>query len=214
MTARRIRPREWALLALISVAALALGIWLRGGRETGMDLSDTMDVAAIAAAPGFPATGPADAPVTILVFSDYACPVCRRTEPLLEAAAQGEGGVRIVERDWPILGPESLRAARVALAADRQGIYAEVHDALMRPTGLDEATLRRAVEDAGGDWARLQRDLAEHGPEIDALLSRTAQDALQLGLPGTPGYLIGPIRIAGAASERQFRLAIQKAKAR
>ena len=214
MTAPNIRPREWAGLALVSLAALALGIWLRTGRETGMDVSEIMDVAALAEAPGFPSTGPADAPVTVLVFSDYACSVCRVTEPLLKAAAQEEGGVRIVERDWPILGPASLRAARVALAADRQGIYSAVHAELMRAGPLDETRLQRAVEDAGGDWARIERDLAEHGNEIDALLARTSQDALQLGLPGTPGYLIGPIRIAGAASTHQFRKAIQLAKAK
>lgn len=65
---------------------------------------------------------------------------------------------------------------------------------------------------AGGDWARLQRDLVTDAEAIDRLLARTAQDALQLGFRGTPGYLIGPIRMEGGASQRQFKGAIERAR--
>ena len=212
MSARAIRPREWAGLAVLLAAAFVLGAWLRGGQDIGRDVSEIMDVETLQDAPGFPASGPADAPVTILVFSDYDCPICQAAEPRLEAAARQAGGVRIVQRDWPVLGPLSLRAARVALAADRQGLYAQIHAELMQGGSLSEDRLRSVVEEAGGDWSRIEADLSSHGEEIDALLARTRQDAFQLGFPGTPGYLIGPIRIAGGASERQFRKAIEHAK--
>ena len=105
-----------------------------------------------------------------------------------------------------------MRAARVALAADRQGLYAPFHATLMRTGQHGEDAMRAALAAAGGDWARLEADLAAHGEAIDRLLARTARDALQLGFRGTPGYLVGPIRIEGGASERQFADAIERAR--
>ena len=204
--------REGLGLGAIALAALSLGQYLRRGQPLGRDVSEIMDVPALLNAPGFPSEGPADAALTMLVFSDYACGVCRQVEPWWRAAVAESGAVRVVHRDWPILGPASQRAARVALAADRQGVYDLVHDTLMRTGRHDEASLRAAVAGAGGNWVKLEADLAAHSDAIDRLLSRTAQDALQLGFGGTPGYLIGPIRIAGGASQRQFADAIVRAK--
>ena len=206
-------PRcRWIALALLLAGAFALGLWLRLGQPLGSDVSGHVPVTDIADAPGYPSTGPADADVTLVVFSDYACPVCRATQPALDAAVRADGRVRVVDRDWPIFGPASTHAARVALAAQYQGIYQPVHDALMRAPNLEDATLQRAVEQAGGSWAKLQADLKRHGPAIDALITGSGEDALRLGLPGTPGYLVGPIRIVGAASEKQFRDAIARAR--
>lgn len=203
-----------ALLGLgaLSLGALGLGAWLRRGIPLGDDVSDRIDVAEVAAAPGFPGEGPADARITMLVFSDYACGVCRQVEPWWRDAVRAAGDIRVIHRDWPILGPESQRAARLALAADRQGRYLPFHNALMRSPGLGEPALRAALAEAGGDWARLEESLATHASSIDSLLARTAQDALRLGFAGTPGFLIGPIRIEGGASERQFAGAIERAR--
>lgn len=201
----------------IGVAALAIGAAWAGGRlagelSQGEDVSGVMDAPALLNAPGFPSEGPEDTALTLLVFSDYACGVCRKVEPLWRTAAREAGDVRIVHRDWPILGPASQRAARVALAAGRQGLYAPVHEVMMRTGRHDEQALRQAVTAAGGDWARLERDLVGDAEAIDRLLARTAQDALQLGFGGTPGFLVGPIRIAGAATGRQFAKAIERAR--
>lgn len=212
MTRGALSRRKWIGLGALSVGALGLGQYLRRGQPLGRDVSSVMDVAALLSAPGFPAEGPAEARVTMLVFSDYACGVCRQVEPWWQAAVQEAGDVKVVHRDWPILGPASVRAARVSLAAARQGLYAPVHDVLMRTGRHDEEALRLAVINDGGDWERLERDLDADGTAIDRLLSRTAQDALQLGFRGTPGFLIGPIRIEGGASQRQFADAIERAR--
>ena len=212
MTRSALSRRDWLGLGAVGVGALALGQYLRRGQSLGRDVSEIMDVPALLDAPGFPFEGPADAAVTMLVFSDYACPVCRQVEPWWREAVREAGDVRVVHRDWPILGPPSLRAARVALAAGRQGLYAPVHQILMRTGQHHEAALRQAVVAAGGDWARLESDLAKDSAAIDRLLARTAQDALQLGFRGTPGYLVGPIRIEGGASQRQFADAIERAR--
>ena len=218
MSGTGISRRQWLGLGAMSLGALGLGQYLRRSQPVGRDVSEIMDVPALAEAPGFPSQGAPDAHVTMLVFSDYACPICRGAESLWQAAVRGagpeDGGVRVIHRDWPILGPDSVRAARVALAADRQGRYTPFHDTLMRTGRHDEAAMRRALADAGGDWTQLESDLSAHAQAIDRLLARTAQDALQLGFRGTPGYLIGPIRIEGGASERQFASAILRARAR
>ena len=213
MTAGSLSRREWLGLGAVSLGALALGRYLHEGQTIGSDVSDNVDVAALLGAPGFPSEGPANARVTMLVFSDYACAVCREVEPWWRAAVEAAGDVRVVHRDWPILGPPSRRAARVALAADRQELYAPFHAELMRTGRHSEQAMRKALAKSGGDWSRLEADLAAQAEAIDRLLARTARDALRLGFRGTPGYLIGPIRIEGSASERQFADAIAKARA-
>ena len=211
MKPRRLSRRALLGLGALSAGAFGLGAWLRRGLPLGEDVSDRIDVAGLAAAPGFPFEGPAEAPITMLVFSDYACGVCRQVEPWWRAAARETGDVRVIHRDWPILGPESLRAARIALAAARQGQYLPVHNALMESPGLSETAIRDAATGAGADWPRIEADLATHGPDISELLARTAKDALRLGFRGTPGFLIGPLRIDGGASERQFADVMRRA---
>lgn len=212
MTRAGLSRRDWLGLGALGLGALAVGQYLRRGMAIGRDVSEIMDVAALLDAPGFPAEGPRNARVTMLVFSDYACAVCRQVEPWWRAAVREAGDVRVVHRDWPILGPASLAAARMTLAAGRQGLYAPVHAVLMRTGQHDEAAIRQALTAAGGDWARLRRDLETDSQAIDRLLARNAQDAFQLGFRGTPGFLIGPIRIEGGASERQFSDAIARAR--
>lgn len=214
MTRAAVSRRGLLGLGALSLGAVGLGAWLRRGVPLGEDIADRLDVAEIASQPGFPGEGPADAAITMLVFSDYACGVCRQVEPWWREAVGAAGDVRVIHRDWPILGPQSLRAAQLALAADEQRRYLPVHNALMQSPGLSEPALRAAVASAGADWELLTRDLASKARAINGKLARTAQDALRLGFRGTPGFLIGPIRIEGGASERQFADAIERARER
>lgn len=204
--------RDWLALGAVSAGALALGHYLRRGVPLGDDVSARIAVAEMLDAPGYPVEGNPAAPIAMLVFSDYACAVCRRVEPWWREAVAEAGDVRVVHRDWPVLGPASRRAARVALATQYQGLYARYHAELIRTGRLDEGALRAALSRVGGLWPRLEADLAIHGEAIDALLARTALDAVRLGFRGTPGYLIGPIRIEGGASTRQFADAIERAR--
>jgi protein-disulfide isomerase len=207
-------PRRTVLgVGALAAGGLAAGAWLSRTLPVGENVAGRIDVGGIAGAAGFPGEGPATAAITMLVFSDYACGVCRQVEPWWRAAAERAGDVRVVHRDWPVLGPESVAAARLALAAAYQGRYVAVHNAFMRSAGLGPAALRAASDAAGADWRRLQEDGERHAPKIESLLARTAQDALRLGYPGTPGFLIGAIRVAGGASESQFAGAIDRARA-
>jgi protein-disulfide isomerase len=196
-------------LALFGVAVAQL---LRDSAPVGQYVGNSAAAAEMLEDDRSPATVAGAADLTVVVFVDYQCPACRAAEPAFRAAAAADGNLRIVYRDWPIFGARSENAARVALAADRQGLYGPVHDALMRAPILDDAALRRAVEDAGGNWQRLKADLARHAGEIERHLARSREAAFALGLAGTPGYLVGAWLIEGAASEREFRRAIAQVR--
>lgn len=212
MKRARLSRRDAIGLAALGIGAAWGGAYLGRALPQGEDISDRIDVAGMAGQPGFPGEGPDNAPIAMLVLSDYACGICREVEPWWREAAKAAGDVRVVHRDWPVLGPTSQYAAQVALAAKWQDRYLPVHNALMRSQGLSESALRGAADQAGADWDRLQSDLAANQAEIDRLLARTARDAVRLAFRGTPGFLIGPLRIEGGVSQRQFAGAMAKAR--
>jgi protein-disulfide isomerase len=155
------------------------------------------------------------ADLTIVVFADYQCPACKVAAPELDRAVASDGRVRVIFRDWPIFGPPSEQAARVALAAAAQGIYPALHRRLMAERRqLDWAVLQNAVVTSGGDWARLLDDLAANGRVIEQQLARTSQDAFGLSLPGTPAYLVGTILVVGGMDADAFTDAFAEARER
>ena len=105
--------------------------------------------------------------------------------------------VRLVLKDLPILGPNSLLASRALLAAQRQGKYAELHDALLKlkeePT---EPVLKREAEKLGLDWARLRREMDD--PAIGRRLEANTKLAAALRIEGTPALIIGDTLVPGA----------------
>jgi len=116
-----------------------------------------------------------------------------------------DGDVRIIYKDWPIFGPVSERAARLALASDEQGIYAALHRQLMSGRRIDDdGMLQDVLTDAGGDWKRAMAYMMTHEQTIAARLHANGQDALAIGLAGTPGYLAGSRLVTGAISENSF----------
>ncbi len=145
-----------------------------------------------------PTTGAAGGDLTIYLFFDYACPVCRATYPDLRTLVATDPGVRIVHRDWPVLSPRSIRAAELAIASDVQGRHAAFDDALMRHGGsLDDASLHAAASRAGVDWDRLQTDYARNRARVDGLIADSGRYARALGFRGTPTMVVGPYLVAG-----------------
>lgn len=169
--------------------------------------------AALANDPGVPSVVPKGYDATIVVFSDYQCPYCRKMHMALKQVLASDHKVRVVYRDWPIFGAPSLEAARTALAARYQGKHAAFNDALMAgPVKLDHDAIRQAASRAGVDWPRLQTDLKRNASAIDASLRRTGQLAGTLGLSGTPALVIGDYLIPGAVDAGALRGALQKAR--
>lgn len=164
--------------------------------------------------PNAPVLGNPSGPVHIAEFFDYRCPYCRSMNPMIDRLLRDEHDIRFVAKNWPILGPVSQIAARVALAANWQGRFAAVNEALFTVPGrLDEAKVRNAAVSAGVDMARLDRDLVQRAGALDDMLGDVALEAASLGLQGTPGFLIGDTLVPGALSYDDLRSTVAKARA-
>ncbi len=149
--------------------------------------------------------------VTLVEFYDLRCPYCRRMLPVMAELLQREPRLRLVYKDIPVLGPASVLGARAVLAAQRQGGYGRLHDAIMSAGGgITPDTLRAEAADAGLDWARLQSDMAD--PAIAQRLEANVALAHRLGIDGTPAYVVGGLLFPGAQGLADLRAAIAAAR--
>jgi len=157
--------------------------------------------------------GNAGGDITIVEYFDYQCPYCRKLEPELSQVVHDDGKVRLVRKDWPILGPASVTAARMALASKYQNRFIEAHDALIAVNSkLTEARIREVLAGAGIDVDRLDRDLASNAATIDAVLVRNNDQATAFDFRGTPSFIIGKFRVPGVLTMAQFGQAIADAR--
>lgn len=162
---------------------------------------------------GSPVLGNPEGDVLIVEFFDYRCPYCRTVAPSLMQAVREDGAVRLVMMEFPILGPDSVYAARAALAAEKQGRYEAFHVALMEVDGkLTEKAVLTVARDLGLDVGRLQEDLVS--PEVDAALQRNAELARALGIGGTPAFVIGDQLVPGAIELDDLRDLVAQARAK
>jgi protein-disulfide isomerase len=163
--------------------------------------------------PDNPVLGNPDGDVAIVEWFDYNCPYCRKLEPELRQVVQDDGKVRLVLKDWPILGPVSVVAARMALACKYQNKYAQAHDALFAVSSrLTGPRIDELLKDAGIDLDRTKRDLEANGKAIDAILARINAQAEGLNFSGTPSFIIGKFRVPGALTMEQFAQVIADAR--
>lgn len=137
--------------------------------------------------------------VTLIEFFDYNCGFCRRMVDPIAALLDQDGGVRMVMKEFPILGPDSMIAAQAALAAREQGLYEEFHFAMMGSSGsLDEARIFELAERVGLDVELLQLDMMH--PDVQSEIQSSYQLAEMLGIRGTPAFIVGDEIIPGAVS--------------
>ncbi len=162
------------------------------------------------------AVGPADAPVALIVYSDFQCPFCASwsaaTQPTMLEHAD-EGTLRVEFRDINAFGPVSQQAAQAAYAASLQGKYLEYHDALFeggekRPAEeLSAEALTAVAAEVGLDVERFEADLAS--PEVAAAVQANIDEATSLGIFSTPAFLLGDTPILGAQPTEVFEEAFQ-----
>jgi len=165
--------------------------------------------------PEIPSLGNPDGDVTIVEWFDYQCPYCKTLSPELEKIIKEDGHVRLVLKDWPILGPPSPDASRLVLAAKYQGKFEAAHRALMTHVGrLTTGTIEETLAAAGVDVARARADLETHKAEIEALLARNNEQAEGLGFNSTPSFIVGTFRVPGTMKPELFKLAIADARAK
>ncbi|MFQ5786034.1 MAG: DsbA family protein, partial [Alphaproteobacteria bacterium] len=149
--------------------------------------------------PDDPVVGNPDGDVTLVEFFDYNCPYCKRSLKDLQTLVRDDPGLRIVMKEFPILGPGSLVAAKAALASRRQAPekYNEFHDAMMSSRGRLTATrIMDIAAEVGFDADRLETDMAD--PEIQAVIDRNVALARALGINGTPAFVVGDRLAPGA----------------
>ena len=155
--------------------------------------------------------GNPDGAVTLVEFFDYRCGYCKRFAPTLERIKKDDPKLRVVYKEFPVLGPDSLVGAQAALAARNQGRYLEFHEALMRADGpLDEGTLMAVALSVGLDTEQLKRDMAN--PKIQDIIGKTRRLAAALNINGTPAVIIGSEVARGAVPLSELTRMIAKAR--
>lgn len=148
---------------------------------------------------------------TIVEFFDYRCPYCKEIEPRLDALLLEDRKLRIVYKEFPILGAASVFASHVALAARKQGKYAAFHRAMMAAKGnISDDTVLHVAASVGLDIAKIKADM--ESPAIDRIIKRNYALADALHIDGTPGIIIGDTLVPGAVDIDTLRKDIAAAR--
>lgn len=174
---------------------------------------DVLSRDAVLRDPAIPAAGNPDGDITIVEFFDFQCPYCRKTHADLQKLLKEDAKLRLVYKDWPILGDVSVQAARLVQAARFQGKFTQAHDALMNYKGrLTAANLEEVLVGAGVDGAKLKADLAANETAIKDTLTRNNAQAEAFGFFATPSFIIGTFRVPSVLELASFRQAIKDAR--
>ena len=144
--------------------------------------------------------------VTLVEFFDYACPYCKASNPIVDRLLQEDKGLRVVYRELPILGPDSVTAARLSLEASKLGRFARFHDTLWEAGRPGPQTNAQAAQAAG----IAPEPLAD--TEIETELGRNMKLARELGATGTPVFVVGDRVMNGAVGYDALKAAIAKAR--
>src|SRR6185312_89702 len=148
--------------------------------------------------------------VTVVEFFDVRCPYCHRLEPVMADLLRKDRGVRLVYKDLPILGPASLLGSKALLAAQKQGGYEKLREAIMSRPDVTKDSVRAAAERVGLNWSKLEADMED--PEIKQRLDANIVLARKLGIQGTPALVIGQDLIPGAVELTDLQRAISDAR--
>ncbi|MEM6407754.1 MAG: DsbA family protein [Pseudomonadota bacterium] len=164
----------------------------------------TAQMGALQNDPNAPVLGNPDGDITVVEFFDYNCGYCRRVFPNVKALMDEDTNIRVVMREWPILGEESVFAARASLASRKQGKYEEFHNALMGSNGrASQAVVLSIADDLGMDIDQLRADM--DSPEVDAHIETSRQLTQALGLNGTPAFVFEDQLVPGAIELNQMQ---------
>jgi protein-disulfide isomerase len=207
------RSRREAL-GLLGAGAVILGLGIAPRATLAQNGDETvLTEASVLRDPDIPVAGNPNGDITIVEYFDYQCPYCRKVEPELKQVVHDDGKVRLVQKDWPVLGPVSVVAARMALACRYQDKYLQAHDALIGVNSkLTEPRIRELLAGAGIDVDRVARDLESNAKAIDAILARNNDQASAFGFNGTPSFIVGKFRVPGVLTMEQFDMAIADAR--
>ena len=149
--------------------------------------------------------------VTLVEFFDYNCGFCKRALPDVLKLAETDKNLKIVIKEFPILGPGSMAAARAAIASRMQGKYWDFHLALLKKRGsVDEAGVFKVATKVGLDIGKLKKDM--ESDEVTAIIQRNHAVAQALNINGTPAFIIADNIFPGAVGFEQLASAVAKVR--
>ena len=151
-----------------------------------------------------PFAGEPGSTVTVVEFFDYRCGYCKQVSPIVAKLLSDRSNLRVVFKEFPILGSESTLAAKASLAAQRQGAYLKFHQALMATAEpITPGAIERLATKLSLDVPKLKADMEL--PEMSAMLDKNMKLAEAIGVSSTPTFVIGSELVAGAMTEESFR---------
>jgi protein-disulfide isomerase len=163
--------------------------------------------------PESPVHGNPAGDVTVVEFFDYRCRYCKAVAGFVTQLVKEDPKVRLVYKDFPILGEASVLASKAALASRVQGKYPAFHEALMAVKGdLTEAKVMETAAGVGLDTARLQSDM--EAPAIMAVIEKNRALGQTLGLTGTPAFVVGRELAPGAMDLAEMKALVAQARAK
>ena len=163
------------------------------------------------ATPADPVAGNPHGDVTIVEFFDTRCPYCRRLEPVMDQFLAQDHGVKLVYKDLPILGPASVLGSKALLAAQKQGGYEKLREAIMQmPPATTLPMIQAAAEKLGLDWTRLSHDMDD--PAIQQRIETNLELARALDIEGTPALVIGTTLVPGAVDLSELKKSVAEAR--
>ena len=205
-------PNRRQALGLLGAGVTALGLAPRSAFAHD-DHDKVLTEALVLRDPDVPVIGNPNGDISIVEWFDYNCPYCRKVAPELRQVVEDDGKVRLVLKDWPILGEVSKLSARLVLAAKYQDKLLPAHEALIGVSSrLTEPRVRELLAGAKVDMDRLNKDLEANGKAIDATLSRNNDQALAFEFRGTPAFIVGKYRVPGVLSMNEFEQVIADAR--
>ena len=141
----------------------------------------------------------------VVEFFDNQCPYCQANEPEIQKLLKDDAKVKLVLKEYPILGPVSLVASKAALASVKQGKYAQFHEALLAHKGHYDkaAVVDEIAKSVGLNLDQLHKDM--DAPEIQAELDKNRELGTALDITGTPGFVIGDQIIGGASTVDELK---------
>ncbi|WP_375787052.1 DsbA family protein [Bradyrhizobium sp. Pha-3] len=196
-----------------ALGLIGAGIALLAAGGTRAEDDNVLTEGQVLRDPDIPVIGNPKGDITIVEWFDYNCPYCRKLAPELRQVVQDDGKVRLILKDWPILGPVSKVAARMALAAKYQDKFEAAHEAMISVNSrITEPRIAELLSGAGLDMDRLKKDLDANAKAIDAVLARNNEQAQAFGFNGTPSFIVGKYRVPGVLSIDQFEQVIADAR--
>lgn len=159
--------------------------------------------------------GNLDGDVTVVEFLDYRCGFCKRAHPEVKALIEGDGGIRYIVKEFPILGPESEMASRYAIATKivaGDEAYFAVHDKLMEWSGpVNEGALGRIAGGTGVDHEAVMAEM--NSDDVSAIIATNRALAQTLQIQGTPSFVMGDAFVRGYLEPAQMRSMVEAVRA-